>query len=849
MSSLTKKIKISKIKDSILNKKIMNKVDKFVNNNIKIEPLEWVLPNHKGFIEWVNKTFLKYRLTGDESTTGTNKFRPFKVQKLLRDYMGTGSPYRGILLYHTVGGGKTCTSIGIAENLKSERNIVVMLPASLRSNFINQGILYCGDEAYKAVPDLYKQKYSFISYNANNTLDQLRKLGTLDNKVIIIEEVHNLISMMIGGLYGSSKQGKELYDKLLEAKNVKIVALSGTPLVNDPLEMPVLYNILRGYIEITYFRIINVGDKYGDKWDFKEIEESLYKMGYIDYLEINKVNKSVEIHLNIKHYDGEYNNIIREITNIFKENEVEVKYLERKDFTLFPLEEDGEHFYNYFVEPSMKKGDQLKNTDIFQKRILGLTSYYEPPQSSLPELIVNDYFRVPMSTYQYAIYELLRNKERKTEKGGGTSRKKKKGGTSQVKSVFRVFSREACNFVFPEEILRPYKDPKFIVSIKKLNSKNRNKNTNKNADNSILKTLEAEERTNNDGKLSKEYKARIDKALNNLIEDGEKYLKPGPEGLDKLSPKMKCILENINKSKGKVFVYSNFRVLEGVEIFTRILDFNGYAKYGTNNDLPKYVIYSGMEEESYKTDALKIYNGLDNKYGEKLKILLATSAGAEGLDLKCVRQIHIMEPYWNQMRIKQVIGRGQRTNSHKDLPPEERNVEIFKYISVFDKQNAKLSKENYSTDEYIDLLSFKKQVIIDEMLMAIKQASMDCILNSGAIKPAYSCFTFGSNAKGLAYMPKLETDIITASYNRNRKMVKKNLLKAIYFNKKIYLFNNKKEFYEYGDKNKVIVNIDIKKGKPVILDSETDIIYDYKSVESGTPIKIAIIKDGKIKRF
>jgi hypothetical protein len=98
-------------------------------------------------------------------------------------------------------------------------------------------------------------------------------------------------------------------------------------------------------------------------------------------------------------------------------------------------------------------------------------------------------------------------------------------------------------------------------------------------------------------------------------------------------------------------------------------------------------------------------------------------------------------------------------------------------------------------------------------------------------------------------MPKLETDIITASYNRNTKIVKKNLLKAIYFNKRIYLFNNKKEFYEYGDKNKVIVNIDIKKGKPVILDSETDIIYDYKSVESGTPIKIAIIKDGKIKRF
>jgi hypothetical protein len=65
--------------------------------------------------------------------------------------------------------------------------------------------------------------------------------------------------MMIGGLYGSSKQGKELYDKLLEAKNVKIVALSGTPIINDPFECAILFNILRGFIELTYYRI-NLGN-------------------------------------------------------------------------------------------------------------------------------------------------------------------------------------------------------------------------------------------------------------------------------------------------------------------------------------------------------------------------------------------------------------------------------------------------------------------------------------------------------------------------------------------------------------------------------------------------------------
>jgi len=818
-----------------------------MNNNNRIEPTNWVLPNNKEFIEWVNKTFLKYRLTGNEKTKKTNntnnestKFKPFKIQKFLRDYMGSSSPYRGILLYHTVGGGKTCTSIGIAENLKRERNIVVLLPASLRSNFINQGILYCGDEEYQKVNNLYKKKYSFISYNANNTLEQLRKLGTLDNKVIIIEEVHNLISIIMGGLYGTSKHGKELYNQLLSAKNVKIVALSGTPLVNDPLELAILYNILRGYIEVTYFRIISVADKYGEKWDFKRVEEAIAKMDVVDYMEINKVNRSIEFHLKIKHYDDGYFDTIRNITDLFFEHGITVKYLERKEFTLFPLDNDGEYFYNYFIEESVKDGDTLKNTEIFKRRILGLTSYYEPPQSSLPELIVNDYIRVPMSSYQYAIYSILRLKEKKTEKGGGG--KKKRRGTSQIKSVFRVFSREACNFVFPEEIVRPYKDPKFIVTIKRLNNNNKK-------DENIIKTLEAEEKSNNEGKMTKEYKARIENALGRLIENGEVYLRPGSEGLDKLSPKMSVLLENIKQSKGKVFVYSNFRVLEGVEIFSKILDFNGYAKYGTDNNLPKYVIYSGMEDEQYKTEALKIYNGIDNLRGEKLKILLATSAGAEGLDLKCVRQIHIMEPYWNQMRIKQVIGRGQRTNSHKDLPVAERNVEVFKYLSVFDEDNAKIAKENYSTDEYINLLSYKKQVIIDDMLLAIKEASFDCVLNSSGIKNSYNCFTFGSNAKGLAYMPRLESDIISTGYTKETKKVKKNLLKGVYYNKRIYLFNDTKKFYNYTDKDQKIVNIDIKKAKPVMIDSETDIIYDYKSISTGTPIKIAIIKDGKIKKI
>ena len=128
---------------------------------------------------------------------------------------------------------------------------------------------------------------------------------------------------------------------------------------------------------------------------------------------------------------------------------------------------------------------------------------------------------------------------------------------------------------------------------------------------------------------------------------------------------------------------------------------------------------------------------------------MATSAGAEGLDLKNIRQIHIMDPYWNEMRNKQVIGRGVRRDSHIDLPESERNVSIYRYLSVFAHQVEPLGKDQkidvkkMATDEYLDYSSQKKQQIINEILLCLKEASVDCLLNRDAIEEEYECLDFG----------------------------------------------------------------------------------------------------------
>jgi len=69
-------------------------------------------------------------------------------QKIVRDYINLYTPYRGLLLYHGLGSGKTCTSIAIAEGMKDHKKIIVMTPASLRRNYYEQ-LKKCGDPMYK----------------------------------------------------------------------------------------------------------------------------------------------------------------------------------------------------------------------------------------------------------------------------------------------------------------------------------------------------------------------------------------------------------------------------------------------------------------------------------------------------------------------------------------------------------------------------------------------------------------------------------------------------------------------------------------------------------------------------
>ena len=155
------------------------------------------------------------------------------------------------------------------------------------------------------------------------------------------------------------------------------------------------------------------------------------------------------------------------------------------------------------------------------------------------------------------------------------------------------------------------------------------------------------------------------------------------------------------------------------------------AKDYHNFRAAKYILYFGEPRDIIrvkKNDALKKFSNHSNRYGEDIKVFIGTRSVSEGLDFKRIRQIHIIEPWYNLSRHEQVIGRGIRRDSHIDLPLEERNCEIFQYASIIPKS---FDTKIYDR-ETIDLKNYRiaenKDIIIKKISRVMKESAVDCVL-------------------------------------------------------------------------------------------------------------------------
>ena len=256
-----------------------------------------------------------------------------------------------------------------------------------------------------------------------------------------------------------------------------------------------------------------------------------------------------------------------------------------------------------------------------------------------------------------------------------------------------------------------------------------------------------------------------------------------------------------NSINGLSFIYTEYKTLEGIAILKIALKANGYSEFklkelkkGTytididKDDIGKPMfsfwggdvgmsdvirrIYNNQFDElpvNIKKQLDKLYPSKNNIRGDIIKILMTTKSGAEGIDLQNVRQVHIVEPYWNPVRTEQVNGRAVRVGSHLQLPKKDRTVEIYTYLSVIKKEDLdtditiKDDKNGMSSDEVLFEISQKKLEIMNQFLTLIKEASIDCNININETRSKdnyFECLKYGSkvNRDDYSFIPNIQQE-------------------------------------------------------------------------------------------
>lgn len=965
----------------------------------EIIPTEWILPNRIGYNENVYKNFKPEYYSTEVSKAKCkceeevcelvedSKIKLFPQQRFIRDYIQFDSPYRGALLYHELGSGKSGASIAAAEGYINKKKIFVLSPASLAVNYENEilkissiglnlkkdwtqikisktnkksleilqskyfinatiikkdGIvwvpLYENDvpEAIviKKTADvddrllitattshIIKNRYSFISYNGLSP-NLIKQLGPspFDNSFIIIDEVHNFISRVVNG----SKLARTIYSYLMDAKDVKIILLSGTPMINNPYEIATLINLIRGYMtvyELNYSKASRTitSEEFINNQSYNNIIDEAVVDNEKRKIMISLLPKGFKRNEHDKIYKEQWKgtplkmieNIIDDL-NMMDGVKMNIKY-GILNFSALP--NNKEDFNKFFLDMADEENPAVINDDLFMRRILGCVSYYSISGSDLfPTVLPPVKREMLMTDSQFKSYVEQRNYELKQD----LNKKRGQGLFAENTSVYRAFTRAVCNFAFPEDIKRVYpKDiKKYImqgnddsddeyyggavgkVQLKKMKddlkkareASKKSKEELKIAKEEVKKAKEEKklkpkeikvladkvkelnQKSKDDAEKVKELNMKIKEAEGKtpaskkddeeevvvsrkdepIVNVADEYNHQMKIMMDKLlksdaldllnlkkhySPKFAQIVEDVEASPGSVLIYSSFRTLEGLGILSEVLNRQGYKqillKKVDNNylfsdadifdpkyDNKRYIIFDSDKEKTrllmnlFNNDFRNITNEMkkalppnpEQLYGKLAKIFCITQSGAEGISLKNVRRVLLVEPFWNNVRIEQVIGRAIRSCSHEALPKKDRNVQVFSYImKLTQKQvqsdfNIERNDKGLSTDEHILTTAEKKKFIINKFLNMLKSASFDCIIHSKQNKPLlgeFKCYTWalGVNGNDYSYTSDISNDYKIMKH-RNMQMKKKNKGRVI-MKKGVKFVELENKYYDY----------------------------------------------------
>lgn len=635
------------------------------------------------------KEFNQYMISEADKNNISCSKRTFELsphQLFIKSFISKNTPYNGILLFHGVGTGKTCSGVSIAENFKdiyTDKKNIILSSKNIRSGWKNTiwnpkndynsctGDTYIKESKYNSKTRTktikkYYELYGYLSFAnkikklISNNYSGIKKIEyekklirqKYSNRVLIIDEVHNIRDKEV------SEKGEEDLDKieyiqkvLQYSENLKLVLLTANP----------MYNVSNEIISILNLLLLN------DNRPMIKENEIFSSNGDLLISEDGKEIGKERLVEKLKGY---------------------VSYIRGENPITFPLR----------IMPSIFNDDHVVNKMNYPKNIISSNNIKN--KLNFLELYGSSFKFNQKDHYMQTISELDLNDD------------------ELIQIMDRSKLLQISNMVYPlSDGKLNYGDEGLhgCFSIRK-----NKKNIKYTCKNETIDFLECN------------------------------------KGLEKYACKINTIIEQINNSDGIVFIYTNF-ISSGVIPLILALEYNGYKKYNSESILnyPEYEIgkqskcepisYDGYRKSDVRfkdetfhqatyavitgsddnlnidiEDDLKNINDIKNKLGKTVKVIIGTTAASEGLDFKYIRCIHILEPWYHLNKLEQVIGRGIRFCSHKDLEECRRNVSIYLHSSTLG--------DDETIEQYLYRYSETKAKQIGEIETILKQNAIDRFL-------------------------------------------------------------------------------------------------------------------------
>ena len=754
-------------------------------------------------------------------------------QAFVRNFLSFQTPYNGLLLFHGLGSGKTCSAIGVCEEMRDylkqmgiSKRIIIVASPNVQDNFRSQlfderklklidglwNIRSCtGNKLLKeinpmAMRGLSKEKVisqikniinssyiflgyiEFSNYIANTAHVKSEYRGEKDkrkkmirnlqyefnNRMIVIDEVHNI---RITDDNENKKVAEQLMLLVSSADNLRLLLLSATPMYNSYKEIVWLLNLMNVNDRRAMIKTKDVFDANGDfkvNLGGEEVGKDLLirkATGYISFVRgDNPYTFPFRVYPSIFSPENTFQGSTTPYP-IYQMNGKKIDYLSRDQVLSVYLTRIGPYQmmgYKFIIDSLRKK----KITITTNKGVVRDMPSFDNMDSfgytllQIPLEALNIVY--PIDELEEAVENITPISRFSEISESGTELKSVQSESlielRPVPSNEPSVSSIEYEPIVKEGVREGVREGGANISSSKSNkSSSEEQNIYINANDitghrGLERIMTFVDSKKPPEKGSFEYKDTAIKKGWNIF---------SPDKIGQYSAKIKKICDAISKevdgkivaADGVILIYSQY-IDGGLIPIALALEEMGFTRYTSSgagggkigsakslfkkpphppvdsttmlprkdkNDTfhpARYVMITGDPRISPNNDfEVKALTSDNNKDGQQVKIALISKAGSEGLDFKFIRQVHILEPWYTTNRIEQIIGRAVRNFSHKDLPFEKRNVQIYMYGTLLD------DNEEEAADLYVYRVAEYKAIQTGMVTRILKETAVDCMIN------------------------------------------------------------------------------------------------------------------------